>query len=56
VAEALCEAGLVRPMRRVGIPDQFIECGSLSYLQEKCGMTVPRIIALAHNESEWRKS
>jgi transketolase len=56
VAEALFEAGLVRPMRRVGIPDRFIECGSLPYLQEKCGMTTPRIVALAHNESEWRKS
>jgi transketolase len=56
VAEALFQAGLVRPLRRVGIPDRFIECGSLPFLQEKCGMTVPRIVALAHNETEWRKS
>jgi transketolase len=56
VAETLFQAGLVRPLRRVGIPDRFIECGSLPFLQEKCGMTVPRIVALAHNETEWRKS
>ena len=46
VAEALFEAGVQRPMTRVGIPDRFIECGSLPYLQEKCGMTVPQIVAL----------
>jgi transketolase len=55
VAETLFEAGLVRPLRRVGIPDRFVECGSLPFLQEKCGMTVPQIVALAHNENEWRK-
>jgi transketolase len=47
VAETLFEAGLHRLMARVGIPDRFIECGSLPYLQEKCGMTVPQIVALA---------
>jgi transketolase len=47
VAEALFEAGIVRPLSRVGIPDRFVECGSLPYLQEQCGMTVPQIVALA---------
>ena len=47
VAEALFEAGVQRSLARVGIPDRFIECGSLPYLQEKCGMTVPQIVALA---------
>jgi len=55
VSEALFEAGLIRPMVRVGIPDQFIECGSLPYLQEKCGMTVSKIVELAQNENKWRK-
>ena len=31
VAETLFEAGMHRPMVRVGIPDRFIECGSLPY-------------------------
>jgi transketolase len=56
VAEALFEAGMTRPMRRVGIPDRFVECGSLPFLQEQCGMTVPQIVALAQNETEWRRS
>jgi transketolase len=47
VAETLFEAGLHRPLTRVGIPDRFIECGSLPYLQEKCGMTTPQIVAQA---------
>lgn len=51
VAEALFEAGIQRPMVRVGIPDRFIECGSLPYLQEKCGMTVPQIVTLAESKS-----
>lgn len=51
VAEALFEAGIQRPMVRVGIPDRFIECGSLPYLQEKCGMTIPQIVALAEGGS-----
>jgi transketolase len=49
VAEALFEAGVQRPLARVGIPDRFIECGSLPFLQEKCGMTVPQIVALARD-------
>jgi transketolase len=51
VAEALFQAGVQRPMARVGIPDRFIECGSLPYLQERCGMTVPQIVALAESSS-----
>ena len=51
VAEALFEAGLQRPMVRVGIPDRFIECGSLPFLQEKCGMTVPQIVARAEGHA-----
>jgi transketolase len=47
VAEALFEAGLHRPLVRIGIPDRFVECGSLPYLQEQCRMMVPQIVALA---------
>jgi transketolase len=51
VAEALFAAGIQRPLARVGIPDRFIACGSLPYLQEQCGMTVPQIVALAEDGS-----
>jgi transketolase len=51
VAEALFEAGVQRPLHRVGIPDRFIECGSLPFLQEKCGMTVAQIVARAEGHS-----
>jgi transketolase len=55
VAEALFEAGIQRPLVRVGIPDRFVECGSLPYLQEKCGMTVPQIVALAQDHDRWKR-
>jgi len=51
VAEALFGAGIQRPLVRVGIPDRFIECGSLPFLQEKCGMTVPQIVARAEGHA-----
>ena len=51
VAEALFEAGLQRPLVRIGIPDRFIECGSLPFLQEKCGMTVRQIVARAEGHA-----
>jgi transketolase len=51
VAETLFEAGIQRPLARVGIPDRFIACGSLPYLQAQCGMTVPQIVALAEDRS-----
>jgi len=38
VAEALFDAGLTRPMARIGLPDKFIECGSVTGLQEKYGL------------------
>ena len=45
------DAGVQRPLVRIGIPDRFIKCGSLPFLQEKCRMTVPQIIALAEGHS-----
>jgi transketolase len=51
VAEALFEAELQRPLVRIGIPDRFIECGSLPFLQEKCGMTVGQIVARAEGQA-----
>ena len=51
VAETLFEAGMRRPLTRIGLPDRFIECGSVPHLQEKCRMTVPQIVALAKDGS-----
>jgi transketolase len=45
VVEALYDAGLSRPLRRVCLPDRFIECGSVPYLQDKYGLTANRLAA-----------
>ena len=47
VAEAVFDARLVRPLERVGLPDQFIECGSVSFLQSKYGLTPEHIVEAA---------
>jgi transketolase len=44
VLDALQEAGILKPMLKVGIPDRFIECGSVPYLQDKYGLTTQRLI------------
>src|SRR6218665_3730712 len=45
VIKALQEAGLARRLLKIALPDQFIECGSLAYLQERYGLTTERICA-----------
>jgi transketolase len=54
VAEALYDDCVFRPTVRVGIPDRFVECGSLPYLQDKCGMTLPRIVEHALDGARWQ--
>lgn len=44
VAECLFERGMVRPLRRVGLPDRFIECGSVPVLQDRYGLSSERVI------------
>lgn len=44
VIEALYEAGLNIKLLKIGIPDQFTECGSQQYLQDRYGLTTKRII------------
>lgn len=44
VLDAMQEAGVLKPMLKIGIPDQFIECGSVPYLQDKYGLTTHRLI------------
>ena len=44
VLDALQEAGIQKPLLKIGIPDRFIECGSVPFLQDKYGLTTPRLI------------
>jgi transketolase len=43
VAETLVEQRIPRPLTRLGLPDQWLECGSVASLQEKYGLTVDRL-------------
>lgn len=45
VAETLFDAGISRKLTRIGIPDRYIECGSVATLQETYGLTTPRVTA-----------
>lgn len=49
--EALYRGGLLRPTLHICIPDSFIECGSVPYLQEKYGLTADRVLERVRN---WR--
>jgi transketolase len=40
VADAICMGGLSVAMAKVGIHDQFVECGSVQHLNEKYGLSV----------------
>jgi transketolase len=44
VADVLCETGVRVQFKRVGIPDRFVECGSLDYLNDKFGLSVRGIL------------
>ncbi|UOY02610.1 transketolase family protein [Blastococcus sp. PRF04-17] len=44
VTEAMFDAGLLRPVLRVGLADEFFECGSQEYLEAKYGLDLPRMV------------
>lgn len=44
VTEAMFDAGLLRPVIRVGLADSFFECGSQEYLEAKYGVDLPRVV------------
>jgi transketolase len=44
VTEAMFDAGLLRPVVRVGLADDFFECGSQEYLEAKYGIDLPRLV------------
>jgi transketolase len=45
VAEAILTRGLCRPIVPIGLPDQFIECGSTGFLQQKYALRSEDILA-----------
>jgi len=45
VVEALYAANLQRPLSRVGLPDRYIECGSVPTLQARYGLTTEALVA-----------
>jgi len=47
VAELLYDSDIRTRMTRIGLPDKFIECGSVPTLQGRYGLTVDRIIDVA---------
>lgn len=44
VTEAMFDAGVLRPVVRVGLEDGFFECGSQEYLEAKYGVDLPRVV------------
>ena len=44
VAEALFDAGIQKKLTRIGLPDRYIECGSVPYLQDRYGLTAARMV------------
>ncbi len=55
VADTLCMAGLSVTMAKIGIPDQFVECGSIPYLTDKYGLSIRHIVQTAKEILSWRK-
>jgi transketolase len=49
VAELLTEARVPVAFRKLGIPERFIECGSVPYLNEKYGLAVSGIVKAARS-------
>jgi transketolase len=47
VAELLTEARVPVAFHKLGVPDRFIECGSVPYLNEKYGLAVSGVIKAA---------
>jgi transketolase len=44
VVETLYDAGVVKPMIKIGLADSFFECGSQEYLEGKYGVDLPRFV------------
>ena len=47
VADAICEAGLSVKFNKIGVPDRWMECGSVPYLTDKYGLSARHIAQAA---------
>ena len=47
VAEALAEGGVGAKLKKIGVPDVFVECGSVPHLTEKYGLTAAAAVRRA---------
>ena len=45
VAETLFNRGISKPLTRIGLPDRYIECGSVPHLQSVYGLSTDRVVA-----------
>jgi transketolase len=43
VAEALFDRAILKPLQRIGLPDRYVECGSVPHLQSMYGLTADRV-------------
>jgi len=44
VIETLYDAGIAKPLIKIGLEDSFFECGSQEYLEAKYGVDTPRFV------------
>ena len=51
VTQALYRAQLLKPLRHIGLPDKYIECGSVPYLQAKYKITAADIVDACADKS-----
>jgi transketolase len=47
VASAICSAGLSVKFKKIGVPDRWMECGSVPYLTDKYGLSARHIAQAA---------
>jgi transketolase len=45
VVETLFDASIARKVTRIGLPDQYIECGAVPTLQARYGLTTEAVVA-----------
>jgi transketolase len=51
VIEALFDAGLLKPVERIGLADSFFECGSQEYLEARYQVDLPRFVRAILNNT-----
>ena len=52
VTETLFDAGVVKPLQKVGLADRFFDCGSQPYLERKFGLDTAFLLKACMNSKE----